>query len=132
MHGHFVSKGGDLHGEPITDLGPESNGPLIENIDDGPVKSSRFDIIQARRQLERRQSRPVEDLIRVGIPDPAENPWVGEGAFEGVALAGDGRQEIIKISVQDLESSRIVERSIAGLILLGRRGMNVTRLTANG
>jgi hypothetical protein len=132
MHGHFVSKGSDFHREPISDLGAKSFGPLTENINCGAMKSLCLCIPKARRELERREPSTVKNLIGVGVADTTENSRVGEGAFEGVALAGDGRQKTIKISVQNLESSRIVERSIAGLILLGRRGMNLTRLTANG
>ena len=110
MDRHLLAEGGDLCREAIPNLLPKTLGPLIEHRHRGLEKPRYFTIRQAVRTSKRREPRAVEDLVGVGVADSAQDPRVGEGSFEGVALVCDCRTEVVEISVKHLETTRIVLR----------------------
>ena len=55
---------------------------------------------QRARELERRQPGTVQDLVRIGVADAAEQMRIGERALERVALA---RQRLVKLLAGRLE-----------------------------
>ena len=47
----------------------------------------------------------MQDLVGIGVSDPAEEPGVGQGAFQGVALSFQGRPESGQIRFEHLETA---------------------------
>jgi hypothetical protein len=52
----------------------------------------------------------VQDLVRVGVADAAQQARIGQGSLDGVVLPGQGRAEIVQVRAQHLEAARIVVR----------------------
>ncbi len=85
---------------------------------------------EPRRQLQRRQARRMQDLVRVGVPDAAEEPRVGEGALEGVALTRErfpkggeiGLEHLETPAVERGEGARAPRQVDGGAPLLARLG----------
>jgi len=51
----------------------------------------------------------VEDLVRVGVADPAEEPRVRERALERVALSAERGLERLEVGLEHLEPAGVVE-----------------------
>ena len=62
---------------------------------------------QRARQLERRQPRRVQDLVRVGVADAAEQMRIGERALQRVALAGERLVKLFARGVERLDAAGI-------------------------
>ena len=71
------------------------------------VKARDFCVAQATRQLHGRQPRGVQDFIRVGVADAAENVRVGQGALERVVLAREPLGERRQCRVEHFEPTGI-------------------------
>src|SRR5262250_1675711 len=52
----------------------------------------------------------MQYLVGVGVADAAEEPRVGEGAFQGVALADQHLPEALEAGVEDLDAAWIERR----------------------
>src|SRR5262249_38876352 len=76
------------------------------------------------RELQRRQARGVENLVRVGVADAAEKPRIGQRAFHRVVLARQGLSKLVTRDLKRLDAARI-ERSERRLALheLHRRAL---------
>ena len=77
--------------------------PLRQHLAHGSVKLIDRLVRQSRCQLQRRQPRPVEDLIGIRIPDAAEQPRVRERPLERVVL---GSQSLGELFARGVETSR--------------------------
>lgn len=108
VHGHLVVERSDPFGELLSRLAPQPVGPVDQGSPDGLVEPHDLFSAQGIRQLERRQSRAVQDLVRVGVADAAENAWVGQRALQRVPLAPQGRVETVEIRLEDLQATGVV------------------------
>ena len=61
-----------------------------------------------RGQLHRRHPRGVQDLVRVGVADAAEQMRIGQRALDGVILAAQRARELLARRLQQLEAAGIV------------------------
>ena len=50
----------------------------------------------------------MKDLVGIGIANAAQNPGVGQGSLEGVALTCDGTPKSLDIALEDFESAGIM------------------------
>ena len=59
----------------------------------------------------------MQNLVRVGIADPAQNPGIGQRALQRVILARQRVLERVDIDVVELEAAPIVagERRVSAL-----------------
>ena len=57
-------------------------------------------------QRQRRQPRAVQDLVRVGVADAAEQARIGQRALERVVLAREARGERLEVGVERLRARR--------------------------
>ena len=51
----------------------------------------------------------MQDLVRVGVADAAQQVGIGQGALQGVALGGERLPEGCQISVHHLQAAGIVD-----------------------
>ena len=63
---------------------------------------------QLRAHRERREPRAVQDLVRIGVADAAEQARVGQRALERVVLARERRRELLRDRIEHLEAAGIV------------------------
>jgi hypothetical protein len=54
----------------------------------------------------------MEDLVGVRVSDSAEEPRVGERAFQCVVLAGESAPEVLEAGFKDLETSAVEKREV--------------------
>ena len=50
----------------------------------------------------------MENFIGIGIPDPAEEVWIGEDAFQGVVMGLKDRSEVFQRGFKDVETAGIL------------------------
>ena len=50
----------------------------------------------------------MEDLVRVGVADAAEDVRIGQRSLQRVALAGEGGSKLFERNVERLDAARIV------------------------
>src|SRR3989442_12868698 len=70
----------------LTGFGAQANRPLVEDRARSAVQPRDLLGRELLRQGERRQARPVQDLVRIGVADAAEQARVSERALERVIL----------------------------------------------
>ena len=94
VRGHAVAKRRDLLGKFLAGLGDQLVAPLREDAD--RVRVQAFDLF--RRQLagqqHRRHLRGVQDLVRIGVADAAQQVRIGQRALQRVILARQRRAEL--------------------------------------
>ena len=104
VHGHLLAKGRDLVGKPVADFLLQAFDPERQHLLHRAVQPGHFLAGQVRRQLKRRQPRGVEDLVRVGVADAAEDSGVGQRALQRAALTGEPCRKRALRHAEHLES----------------------------
>ena len=56
----------------------------------------------------------MEDLVRVGVPDAAENAGIGQGALQRVVVAEEPFGECREARVEHLDAARVVALQLVG------------------
>src|SRR5712664_2530672 len=96
VHRHDLAKGGDflrkirarLLAQPLGPSGERCPRRIAESLHLGPGKRLNL--------RERGELRPVQDLVRIGVADSAEQARVGEGALQRVVLSLQPRGKLLK------------------------------------
>ena len=110
VYRHLGPEGGHLAGKSRAGLPAQAIAPLGEG-GAGPVEEPLdLAIAELARHGDRRDARPVQDLVRVGVADPAEDPLVGQGPLDGVVLAPQRRREVGQAGLQDLQPAGVVRQ----------------------
>src|SRR5439155_1341776 len=67
------------------------------------------------RELHGREPRAVQDLVGVGVADPAQDRGIGQEPLERMVLADEGGAEGLDVGLEHLEPARVVleERRLA-------------------
>ena len=86
-------------------LRAQTFGPLLQRRPRRRVEARDLVVAELARQLDGREAGPVEDLVRVGVADAVEQPWVGERALEGVALGQERRPKGVARRVQHRQAA---------------------------
>src|SRR5206468_10488321 len=79
VDGHPLAERGHLLGKRVPGFAPQALGPIGERVARRAMEALDLPVVEARGELERREPRAVEELVRVGVPDPAEETRIGEG-----------------------------------------------------
>ena len=82
-------------------------GPFREYVLRRVVEPADVCVGHLRGQRHGRQPRPMQDLIRVRVPDAAEQPRIGQRPFEGMALRRQSRGERGPVCTQYFESPAV-------------------------
>ena len=87
VHRHPLAERRHLAREVVAGLGAEPVGPLHEDRTGRVMEPSHVGVGQSSGLLERRKPGTMQDLVGVRVADAAEEPGIGQRAFEGVVLA---------------------------------------------
>src|SRR5262249_40694754 len=93
VDGHVVAECRHLLGEAVADLVPYPRRELEQRRPGGGMQASHLLLAELLRELHRREASRVQDLVGVGVADPAQDARIGQRALEGVTLAEHGRTE---------------------------------------
>jgi hypothetical protein len=107
VDGHVRAKRGDLLGEGVPRFGAQPLDPLTQGHHGGIAQPLNLGVGQPPRQLQRRQPSPVEDLVRISVPDAVEEGRVGQGSLESVVLTSDGARKIFPGCRHDVDPAPI-------------------------
>src|SRR5256885_8923736 len=105
VHGHFVAEGGDLRREIASRLRSQTIGPFDKYSARRVEKTSNLFFVETPGVLDRRQPGAMKDLIRVGVPDAAEQARIGKRSLESVILLNQALGELGSSSVQNFEAA---------------------------
>src|SRR6185437_3326093 len=109
---HVVAEGRYLLGELSARERPQTLRPEPKLLARGRVQALDLRIIEPARQHDRRQPRGMQNLIGVGVADPAEQSRVGERAFERMVLAPQPLRELRETRFEDLDAARVLQLQI--------------------
>src|SRR5262249_43854468 len=87
VRSHVAAEGGDTLGKFSASLSPEALDPIEECASRGLEETSDLLVREVAGELHGREPRPVQDLVRVRVADPAQDRGIGEEPLESVALA---------------------------------------------
>ena len=107
MHCHASVKRGHLFRQPPTGRPAQTFGPLEQNRAAGLVQPGQLGLVQVGGALERRQPGPVQDLVGIGVADPAEHPRVGQRTLEGMILAAQRPGELGGAGVEHFQAAAV-------------------------
>ncbi len=105
---HLRPEGGDLVREAAGELAPQALDPLSERLQSGRVEAAPALVGELAGARERRETRAVQDLVRIGVADSGHQTGIGERALQGVIL---GRERLAKgrrLGGQRLDSPAVV------------------------
>ena len=108
MHGHLWPERGDVLGKPVACSFAEQFDPVGQGFLGRPVQALDFRARQVMRHRHGRQTRAMQDFVRVGIADAAEQARVGQRAFEGVTATGKRLRKRLERAAQHFQPSRIM------------------------
>lgn len=81
---------------------------MRERIPGGIEQADYLVVAHRPREPQGRKPRRMNYLIRIGISDSRENPWIGESPFQGMVLSTNGRHELIQSGGHRLDAARIM------------------------
>src|SRR5439155_12441387 len=93
---------------PDARLDPQAIYPRSKRIAGGAMQSVDLLHRELRGELERRQPRGVQNLVRVGVPYPREQRGIGERPLERVRLARERRPERGGIGREHVDPAGVV------------------------
>src|SRR5262249_27291897 len=105
----------DLFWKASLSLCSQTIDPEFESIARCSEKPFPFFRLQLERQRDRRKPGCVQDLIRVGVADPADEARICQSAFQRTVFRREGRAESVHVCVKDLNAAGIhpIERLFA-------------------
>ncbi len=86
MHGHPFAKGGHFLWELLAFVLSQLGNPVLERRSRGLIEALDLLVAELSGAGQWRKPSPVQDLVRIRIPDAAEETGIGQGALQGVAL----------------------------------------------
>src|SRR5688500_9431825 len=96
MHRHALSEGGHLLRKCLTSLRAQPIAPLAEDRLCARIETMDAALIQSTRELEWRETRAMQDFIRVRVPDPIEEAGIGERPLDRMALGPQARRKFLR------------------------------------
>ena len=108
MRRHTFAKRRDLLGKLVARFGDEPVLPEAEHVARGVEQACGLIGTQAACQLQRRQPRREQDLVRVRVTDSGEQVRVGQRTLEGVVLAAQLPIEVLQRQGKHVGAARIV------------------------
>ena len=107
MYGHVLAKGGDLFGECEAGFGGQAVHPEAQGALRGGEKTKPFFRFELLRLGERREARGVENFVRVGVADTAQDAGISEGALERVVLDSEGLAKCFGVGGEDVYATGV-------------------------
>ena len=108
VNGHPVVEGCDLFRKTIARFLLQSFRPFGQDVNGRPVQRPKIGSVQLTCELERRQLRAVENLVRLRVANPTEEVWVGQRALQGVAFALQHLGEGLDVRGENVPAAGIV------------------------
>ncbi len=108
VNGHLLPEGSNLFGEPIPCLASKALGPFDKCLLRGLEQSRDFVLGELLGEPYRREPGVVENLVGVGVANPAEQPGVCQCSLQRMVLPNERPTKGQKIRVEDLEPTRVV------------------------
>src|SRR6266851_3339778 len=107
VNGHVLAKRSDVFGKatfclPAQAVYPEPN--CVARGSEQPFPLARPALV---RERDRRQLRGMQDLVRIGIADAADDAWIGKSPLERAVFGCKGGAKRIEIAREDIDSSGI-------------------------
>ena len=90
VDGHALAEGSDFLWERDNGFGAEAVGPGLENFTGGCEEALPLGRRQFTSERDGRQLGRVQDLVRVGVADAAEQAWIGKGPLKRAVLGREG------------------------------------------
>lgn len=107
MDRHLIAECGDLLGKTVTELDAKPLGPFVQRIKGRLMEARDLIFCQLSGQPEWREPRTMQDFIRVGVANPAEKPWIGQGPLECPVFLEKGVGEGPCVGLENLEPAAI-------------------------
>ena len=108
MHRHLLAERRHPLWEGVTSRPAQALDPGAQRVSRGVVEPFDFLRRELAGQLERRQPRRVQDLVRVRVPNAREQARIGEGALERVRLACQRRSERPEVGCEHVDAAGVV------------------------
>ena len=108
MNGHRLAERSDVLRKSCPGLAAEAVGPLEQGAPRGLEESRALVLAELAGQHHRREPGPMQDLVRVCVADPAEQPRIGERALQRVILAREGGAKGCEIGGEHLEPAGVM------------------------
>ena len=107
VHRHPRTERGHLLGEAVARLGAQAIRPLEEHLTRGGEEPLGLVLLQLLGQGQRREAGAMEDLVGIGVADPAEEMRIGQCAFERVVPRSEDGIKRFEGRPEQLEPARI-------------------------
>src|ERR1017187_6853022 len=107
MNGHAFAKRSDLLREPRARLRRQAPGPHFERAATRREEPVPFLVRQLAGQSEGRESGRVENLVRVRVPDAADDARIRQCPLQSPVLTAQRRAEAHKIGRENVYASRV-------------------------
>src|SRR5229473_1146392 len=107
VNGHILAKRSDVFGKATFCLSAQAVYPEPDCVARGseqPFPLARPELV---RERDRRQLRGMQDLVRIGIADAADDAWIGKSPLERAVFGCKGGAKRIEIAREDIDSSGI-------------------------
>jgi len=95
MRGHFSMERRHVFGESTCGLAAQPCDPFRQDVACRLVQYRYFFFRQPAGPFQWREPRAVKDFIRVRVADPAEQSWIGQGAFYGMIFPEERAAEFL-------------------------------------
>jgi len=107
VDGHAFAECGHLLRHGAGGFRAHAVGPLAQRGAGRGEQPLDLFVAQLRGHRDRRQLRPVQDLVRVRVADAGEEPRIGQGALQRMVLPLQPFAERADIGAEDLDAARI-------------------------
>src|SRR6266481_4632393 len=107
VNSHVLAKRSDVFGKATFCLSAQAVYPepnCVARGSEQPFPLARPELV---RERDRRQLRGMQDLVRIGIADAADDAWIGKSPLERAVFGCKGGAKRIKIAREDIDSSGI-------------------------
>ena len=109
---------GDFFRKDVSRLSPQPANPDTKDGDGRLTQSPDLRIAERLGLLERGETRRMQNLVRVGVANAAEETRIGQGAFDGVRLPRQSLAKRVKRRIERFDAPRVerltgLERSLS-------------------
>ena len=116
MDGHFRAECSYFFWESVLGFGVEAIDPELERLPGRFEEPLPFRLAQFACQRDRRELGGIQDFVRVGVADAAEDARIGEGSLEGAVFLGESLAKHFQIAGEDFDAAGVhgFERGFSG------------------
>src|SRR5258708_34726877 len=107
VNGHVLAKRSDVFGKATFCLSAQAVYPEPNCVARGSEQPFPLARAQLVRERDRRQLRGMQDLVRIGVADAADDAWIGKGHLERTILCSKGGAKRAEIARENIDSSGV-------------------------